>query len=84
MESEEMKEIPPIGQDRRCRKGLGKSLGGSQWFPRDKNTCKECCTFPRHKNKPAYMYNVRWTRKLILLSLIAEVNNNVYQQKYKY
>jgi hypothetical protein len=31
----------------------------------------------------AYMYNVRWTSKLGLLSLIAEVNNNVYQQENK-
>jgi hypothetical protein len=28
-----------------------------------------------------YAYNVRWTSKLSLLSLIAAVNNDVYQQQ---
>jgi hypothetical protein len=28
-----------------------------------------------------YAYNVRWTSKLSLLSLIATVNNDVYQQQ---
>jgi hypothetical protein len=33
------------------------------------------------RTSQVYVYNVRWTRKLILLSLIAAINNDVYQQQ---
>jgi hypothetical protein len=64
-------------------KGLERDLGGSQRFPRGKSPCEEWCTCLRHKNKPIYVDNVRWTRKLIFLSLIAAINNNVYQKENK-
>jgi hypothetical protein len=32
------------------------------------------------RTSQVYEYNVRWTRKLSLLSLIAVKNNDVYQQ----
>jgi hypothetical protein len=32
--------VAPIGQDTKCGKDLGKSLGGSQWLPRGKSSCK--------------------------------------------
>jgi hypothetical protein len=35
------------------------------------------------RTSQVYMYNVRWTRKLSLLSLIAEVNKDIYQQENK-
>jgi hypothetical protein len=70
----------PIGQVTKCEKWIERGLGGSQRFPRGKSPCEEWCTCPRHKNKPIYVYNVRWTSKFILLSLITAVNNNVYQQ----
>jgi hypothetical protein len=80
MESEEMKEGPPKGQDRRCRKAWERVLVVA-------NGCQEIRT-PAKNDVPArdtrtsrvYMYNVRWTSKLGLLSLIAAVNNDVYQQ----
>ena len=63
----------PIGQVTKCKKGFERGLGG-------KRPCEEWCTCLRHKNKPIYVYNVRWTRKLNLLSLIAAVNRDIYQQ----
>jgi hypothetical protein len=33
------------------------------------------------RTNQVYAYNVRWTSKLSLLSLIAAVNNDVYQQQ---
>jgi hypothetical protein len=35
---------------------------------------------PRHKKEHVYKLKVKWTRKLNLLSLIALVNKNIYQQ----
>jgi hypothetical protein len=33
------------------------------------------------RTSQVYAYNVRWTSKLSLLSLIAAINNDVYQQQ---
>jgi hypothetical protein len=33
------------------------------------------------RTSQVYVYNVRWTSKLSLLSLIAAINNDVYQQQ---
>jgi hypothetical protein len=84
MESEEMKESPPKGQDRRCRKAWERVSVIT-------NSCQEIRTPMKSdihardtRTSRVYMYNVKWTSKLGLLSLIAAVNNNVYQQENKY
>jgi hypothetical protein len=35
---------------------------------------------PKTRARRVYMYNVRWKINLVLLSLIAAVKNDVYQQ----
>jgi len=39
------------------------------------------CTYPRHKEKKDTSPIICWKINLILLSLISEINNNLYQQQ---
>jgi hypothetical protein len=39
------------------------------------------CTCPRHKENKDTSPIICWTSKLSLLSLIAAINNNIYQQQ---
>ena len=55
------------------RSGLRFSI---PWVPTE-----SVCTYPRHKKNQLYKVYVRWTRKLILLSLIAKLNKNIYRQE---
>jgi hypothetical protein len=84
MESEEMKEGPPKGHDRRCGKAWEKVLVIANSRQEIRTTAKNVLPARDTRTSQAYMYNVRWTSKLSLLSLIAVVNNNVYQQRDKY
>jgi hypothetical protein len=84
MEKEEMKEIPPIGQYGRCRKAWERVLVVAKGFQEIRTPAKNDVPARDTKTCRVDMYNVRWTRKLGLLSLISAVNNNVYQQESKY
>jgi hypothetical protein len=83
VESEEMKEIPPRGQERRYEKAWERVLVVANGFQETRTPAKNVVPAEDTRTNRAYMYNVRWTSKLGLLSLIAAINNNVYQQNDK-
>jgi hypothetical protein len=83
MKSEEMKESTPIGQDRRCGKAWKRVLVVANGCQEMRTPAKNDVPARDTRTSRAYMYNVRWTSKLGFLSLIAAVNNNVYQQRNK-
>jgi hypothetical protein len=66
MESEEMKENPPIGQDRRCRKAWERVLVVANGFQEIRTPVKSDVPARDTRTSRVYMYNVRWTSKLRL------------------
>jgi hypothetical protein len=84
MESEKMKKGPPKGQDRECGKAWERVWMVANGFQEIRTPAKNVVPSRDTRTSRAYMYNVRWKCRLSLLSLIAVVNNNVYQQRDKY
>jgi hypothetical protein len=84
MESEEMKERTPKGKDREFRKAWGRFLVVANGCQEIRTTTKNGVPARDTRTSRTYMYNDRWTSKLSSMSLIAAVNNNVYQQENKY
>jgi hypothetical protein len=82
MKSEVMKEGPHIGQGRRCGKAWESVVANG--FQEIRTTVKSVVPARDTRTSRAYMYNVRWTSKLSLLSLIAATDNNIYQQRNNY
>jgi hypothetical protein len=70
MESEEMKESPPIGQDRRCGKAWERVVVIANSFQEIRTLTKSDVPTRDTRTSRVYVYNVRWTRKLSLLSLM--------------
>jgi hypothetical protein len=81
MDSEELKKIPSIGQDRRCRNTSKRVLVVVNGFQEIRTPTKSDVPARDARKIQVYMYNVRWNRKLGLLSVIEIVKNNVYQQE---
>jgi hypothetical protein len=61
--------------------GLRMSLGRGLRLPSPWVPTESVCTSPRHKKNQLYTVYVRWNGKLSLMSLIAVVNINIYQQE---
>jgi hypothetical protein len=80
MESEEMKESYPIGQYRRCRKDWERVLVVANSFQEIRTPAKNDVHSRDTRTSRLYMYNVRWRRKLGLISRMSAVKNDVYQQ----
>jgi hypothetical protein len=81
MESEEMEDGPPKGQDRECGKAWERVLVVANGCQETKKPAKNVVLARDTRTSEAYMYNVRWTSKLRLLCLIAAVNKSIYQQQ---
>jgi hypothetical protein len=61
--------------------GLRMSLGRGLMFPSHWVPAKSVYTFSGHKKNQLFVVYVRWKSKLRFLSLIVEVNINIYQQE---
>jgi hypothetical protein len=60
----------PIGQVAMWKMALMTHLGSGLGFPSLSVPAESVCTCPRHKKRQVYKIYVKWTSKLILLSLI--------------
>ena len=78
-----VKDSTPIGQDKRCIKAWERVLVVANGFQEIRTHVKNVVPARDTRTSRAYMYNFRWTRKLGVLSLIQQVNNDVYQQETK-
>jgi hypothetical protein len=80
MESEEKKEGSPTGLDYKHKNNRERVLVVANIFQEIRIPVKSDVPARDTRTNQAYAYNVRWTSKLIFFSLIATINNVVYQQ----
>ena len=73
--------VAPIGQDNKHKKGLKRVLVVAKGFQDVRVPIKIDVHARDTRTGQVYAYNVRCTRKLTLLSRIAAIKNDVYQQQ---
>ena len=73
--------VAPIGQDNKHKKGWERVLVVAEGFQEVRVPTKSDVPSRDTRTSQVYVYDVRWTSKLSLLSLIAAVNNTIYQQQ---
>jgi hypothetical protein len=64
MESEEMKESPPMGQDRRCIKAWERVFVVANGFQEIRTPTNNDVPSRDTRTNQIYMYNVRWKSRL--------------------
>jgi len=83
MESEEMKEGPPKGQDIECGMAWERVSVVDESYQETKVPVKSGVPARDTRTNQVYMYNVRWKNKLSFMPLISVVTKDIYQQETK-